>query len=296
LDTLLAVYNDKYEQKNVYREDAFARYLSGILHEADGAWDEAFIDYRRAVEVYRATGSALPEMLLADLVRAAAVVDRIGDVEAFLPGDRIDALIRSIGPPDQGNVVLITFAGNAPRKVQDMVVIPTPHGPIGIAFPQMVVTPPRCSSGRLNLYARDRFFEMDLVLVEDINRIAVKNLDDRKGRVLAKAIARTMAKQVAIHGIARSRDNRDEQRAIAAILNLVNILLVERADTRSWRTLPGQIYMARLHVPAGDYQVELDTCGGNVADLGPLSVEPGSTRYLFRDLRYPLPATVAAEQ
>ena len=133
------------------------------------------------------------------------------------------------------------------------------------------------------------------MLVEDINRIALKNLDDRKGRILAKAIARAVAKQVAIHSIARSQDDRDHQRAIEAILNLVNILLVERADTRSWRTLPGRIYMTRVHVPAGDYAAELAACG-MATDLGHLSVAPGTTRYLFRDLRYPVPTHVETTQ
>lgn len=296
LDTLLAVFNDKYEKKNVYRADAFARYLSGILHEADGAWDDAFIDYRRAVEVYRedyrAYGTALPDMLLADLVRAASAADRMADIEGLVSADPIDPLRRSDGTPDTGSVVFITFAGYAPQKVQDMVVIPTRHGPVGVAFPRMVVTPPRCSQGRLNLYGGDHFFESDLVLVEDINRIAVKNLEDRKGRILAKAIARAVAKQVAIHKIARSSDNRNDQRTIEAILNLVNILVVERADTRSWRTLPGRIYMTRMHVPAGVYAVELQACGGIWADFETLSVEPGTIRYLFRDLRYPVSAGI----
>jgi len=304
LDTLLAIYNDKYDKKNVYKKDAFARYLSGILHESDGQWDEAFIDYRRAVEVYvedyRTYGTGLPEILIADLVRAASVVDRIEEIESLVPGDRpsdrIDRLTRSDDLSDQGKVVFITFAGYAPRKVHDMVVVPTSHGPIGVAFPRMVVTPPRCSNGRLTLYGKDHFFEADLVLVEDINRIAVKNLDDRKGRILVKAIARVVAKQVVIHSIARSSGNRDDQLVIKAILNLFNIFLVERADTRSWRTLPGRIYMTRMYVPAGEYKCKFEGCGGMVADLGPLLVEPGTIRYLFRDLRYPVPASVETTQ
>jgi hypothetical protein len=299
LDTLLAVYNDRYEKKNVYKEDAFARYLSGLLHESDGDWDDAFIDYRRAADVYRDDyrryGVGLPDMLMEDLVRAARVVDRLADIGDLVPPGRIAPQARSDQRPDQGKVVFITFAGYAPEKVQDMVVVPTPHGPVGVAFPRMVVTPPVCSQGRLTLTGKDHVFESELVLVEDINRIALRNLDDRKGRILAKAIARAVAKQVAIHSIARSQDDRDHQQAIEAILNLVNILLVERADTRSWRTLPGRIYMTRIQVPAGDYTAELAACG-KAASLGPLAVAPGTTRYLFRDLRYPVPAKVETIQ
>ena len=292
LDTLLAVYNDKYEKKNVYKEDAFARYLSGILREADGEWDEAFIDYRRAAEVYlndyRAYGTELPEMLEVDLVRAAVKTDRLADISGIVSAERIDALRRSNRQRDQGKVVFITFAGYAPEKVQDMAVAPSPQGPIGVAFPRMVITPPHCDRGRLYLASEERHFETDLVLVEDINRIALKNLDDRQSRILGKAVARAVAKQAAIYGISRSAsDDRNSQQAIASILNLANILLTERADTRNWRTLPGRIYMTRLRVPAGEYKVALHACDEMAADLGPLTVAPGSTHFLFRDLRYP---------
>jgi hypothetical protein len=300
LDTLLALINDKHEKKNRYREDAFARYLSGILHEADGDWDAAFIDYHRAVEVYRDDyqdyGTALPAMLVDDLVRAARIVDRMADIEGLVPEACLAGQPEGqpsrpppVDRPDpEGRVVFITFAGYAPQKVQDMLAVPTPYGPVGMAFPRMEVAPPRCSHGGLTLYGKDQFFEADLVLVEDIDRIAVKNLDDRKGRILAKAIARAAAKQVAIHGISHSTDDRDLRQAIEATLNLVNILLVERADTRSWQTLPGRIYMTRLRVPAGMYAAELDACGQRF-DLGNVQVGSGTTRYLFRDLRYPIP-------
>ena len=291
LDSLLAVYNDKYEKKNVYREDAFARYLSGILHEADGDWDTAFIDYRRAVKIYQtdytAYGTGLPKMLVADLVRAARVVDRLDDIKDLVPDEKMNRE-PSMNQADQGFVVFITFAGYAPQKVQDMLVVPTPYGPVGIAFPRMNVLEPRCSHGRLTLYGEDRFFEADLALVEDINRIAVKNLDDHKGRIMAKAIARAAAKQVAINSLSHSTNDRDLRHAIEIILNLVNILAVEKADTRSWQTLPGRIYMTRLHAPTGEYTAVLDACGHQI-DLGEIQVDGKRPRYLFQDLRYPIP-------
>ena len=297
LDTLLAIYNDKYDKKNVYKEDAFARYLSGILHESDGQWDEAFIDYRRAVEVYledyRAYGTDLPDILITDLARAASVVARFKEIENLVPADSIKHWTRSDDQPEQGKIVFITFAGYAPRKVHDMVIVPTSYGPVGVAFPRMIVTPPRCSNGRLNLYGEGHSFEANLVLVEDINGIAVKGLNDRKGRIMAKAIARAVAKQVAIHSIVRSQDN---QIMLGAILNLFNIFLVERADTRSWRTLPGRIYMTRIYLPAGEYKCEFKSCDGMMEDLGPLTVEAGTTRYLFRDLRYPVQASAETTQ
>jgi len=291
LDTLLAVYNDKYDKKNRYKEDAFARYLSGILHEAAGDLDEAFIDYRRAVQVYQsdyvAYGTATPTILLRDLRRIASALYRSADIEDVFPDGTIDPVYDGNGQAGTGSVVLIAFAGYAPRKVEDMVVLPTSQGPLGVAYPKMVVTPPSCGDGRLVVQSNDQLYEADLELVEDINRIAEKNLDDRKGRILTRTIARVAAKQAAIYGVSRSSNHQDDQESIETLLNLANILLLERADTRSWRMLPGRIYMTRLFVPAGAYEASLQTCGAMAGTWRPFSVDSGSTRYLFRDLRYP---------
>ncbi len=296
LDSLLTLVNAKYEEKNVYREDAFARYLSGIVREADGDQDGAFIDYRRAARVYasdyRAYGTGLPAILAEDLLRVASAVGRTDDVAGLVAIDAGAPTSAFGSRAEAGKVVVIALAGYAPRKVQNMLLIPTPEGPVGVAFPRMAVSPPGCDQHSLHLNGPARRFQGDLELVEDINRIAVKNLDDRMGRILTWALARAVSKQAVIHGISRSSEDRDSQRTIAAMLNLSNVLLLERADTRSWRTLPGRIYMTRLFVPAGAYQVVLNACQGEGrrASLGTLSVHPGSTHYLFCDLRFPVPA------
>src|SRR5207245_9403545 len=45
VDQKLNVFNDRNEKKNVYKEDAFARYLSGILYEARGELNDALVAY-----------------------------------------------------------------------------------------------------------------------------------------------------------------------------------------------------------------------------------------------------------
>ena len=77
----------------------------------------------------------------------------------------------------------------------------------------------------------------DTELVEDINRIALKNLEDRRGRITLKMAARAATKQIAIHKV--------KNKTARELLNIANIF-VERADTRSWRTLPGEIYLGSL--------------------------------------------------
>lgn len=287
LDTLLGLYNAKYEQKNVYGEDAFARYLSGILNEDDGELDEAFIDYQRAAKGYAdyasAYGTPLPQILKEDLFRVAARVGREQDALAAVPDASPEGRQAVWQPQELGRIVYIQLAGQAPRKVADMVVIPLKGGPVPLAFPRMVITPPGCGGGRLELRNTGSEILTEAVLVEDINRIAVKNLADRQARVLARTVARAVAKQVVIGQIANSSDDRNTQKTIRAALDIMN-MFVERADTRSWQTLPGEIYMARVYTAPGTYQVQVADCGQPRA-LAPVTVLAGQTRYIIDDAR-----------
>jgi hypothetical protein len=60
-------------------------------------------------------------------------------------------------------------------------------------------------------------------------------------------------------------------------------LVVERADTRSWRTLPGEIFFTRMFVPPGSYALRAELCEGRSRDLGTVRVGPGETRFLLLD-------------
>ncbi len=104
-------------------------------------------------------------------------------------------------------------------------------------------------------------------LVEDITAIAQKDLADRIGRISAKAMARATAKYAAAraaeHKVKQSQG--DQSGAIVGLLGNIFSLATEQADTRSWRTLPGAIRMARIAVPPGRYTVEVVPYGAGLA-------------------------------
>lgn len=291
LDSLLSLYNTKYEEKNVYKEDAFARYLSGMLHEADSELDDAFIDYYKAVRVYKdyadAYGLSAPAILEEDLLRIAQAVGRLDEARSVVPGSENRSWLKRADTRAMGKVVYIQFSGYAPWKIQDRIVLPTRGGPVTVAFPRMVTVPPACRTGRLILTSTEESIEMQTFLAEDINGIAAKNLDDRKGRVIAKTMARAVTKQVIISGLANQGD---EEAAVAlrVLLNMMN-LFIEHADTRSWRLLPGEIHVSRLYVPEGEYQVAVSLCDRGVRNLEKIRIAAGDTSFLFHDARYPCP-------
>ena len=55
IDHRLNVLSDRTKEKAAYRDDGFARYLSGILYESAGDVNNAFIAYRKAYETFEAT-------------------------------------------------------------------------------------------------------------------------------------------------------------------------------------------------------------------------------------------------
>jgi len=288
LDSLLSLFNEKYDQKNVYKEDAFGRYLSGILHEADNALDDAFIDYRKALITYRDYqkyyGTPAPASLVEDLRRVAAAVDRLADIESLLPLDEVQQRPAPQATRRMGKLVFLQLSGPAPAKTQGQVVVPTARGPVSIAYPRLLLLPPACMEHRLTLASEDVIIAATLDLVQDIGRIALKNLEDKKGRIMAKTIARAVAKQVVIDSLANSSDQNTAV-AMQTALNIANLFL-EQADTRSWRTLPGQIYMARLFIPPGEYTVQSAACDGQSHKLQNILVKAGKTNYIVHDDRF----------
>jgi len=121
-------------------------------------------------------------------------------------------------------------------------------------------------------------------LAQNINKIAVKSLDDRKVRIIAKTIARAVAKQMAIKQISDAAvDNRDKRnrQLVSFFLNTANTLLLEKADTRTWHTLPGEIYISRIFVPEGEYTAYIKRCSGAKKKLDRIRIKAGETRFLL---------------
>jgi hypothetical protein len=74
------------------------------------------------------------------------------------------------------------------------------------------------------------------------------------------------------------RNGIEEEHGTGAALafDLVGVLL-ERADVRSWLTLPNTWHAARLRLPAGVHTLELSSLSGGFSPLGTYDLEPGET-------------------
>jgi len=143
-----------------------------------------------------------------------------------------------------------------------------------IAFPKFVAQPSQVAYARI--YIRGINSEEKTYLMEDITAIAKKNLDDRIGRIRAKAIARAVVKFTTAQTAKKAAAKKYGKEAGIIVGGLLNIAAVvtEEADKRSWRTLPDKIQMARILLPPGNYNIEVHYIGA-VGEILEKKIFPG---------------------
>jgi hypothetical protein len=289
VDLLLRDKSQKITLVKPYEEDAFARYLTGIVYEDEGEWSDAMIAYRKAYEAYqkqlKAFGVAMPEALKHDLIRLA---DREGlddEAKKYREEFKIKDTMSEADLLEHGEVILTVHAGLAPIKRERSTTLPNPATGriLRIALPQYRS---RAQAFGYASLSTDASQSARTARVENIEAIAEKTLDAEMPLITARAIARMAAKD-SIAAVAGASSSNDSGGA-ALIGLLVNVagVVTERADTRSWFTLPGEIHLARLALPPGEYRLKLELHGRDqrLLDSGEIKVtlRRGEKKYFSR--------------
>ena len=122
---------------------------------------------------------------------------------------------------------------------------------------------------------------------QPIGAIAVKNLDNRKGRIAVKAIARATTKYLANRALqAKARERSEGAGLLAWAAGNVFSEVSEQADLRSWQTLPDRVLIGRVLLPSGKHAIEVElttSSGATVAtrNLGEVELRAGQTRFFI---------------
>lgn len=257
LNTLLTLFNDRYEHQNLYKTDAFMLYLSGLIYEALGEVNDAFIDYRNAYTTYAEDywpnyGTAVPPQLLEHLVRTASHLGFSDAVETYV-GKMDPSWTRQPDSRDAARLVVIWENGFIPYKDQRIYREYLQLGDddddgcyVKFAFPVFVARPLAYTRATVTVGGKTASLER----VEDVAQIAIKNLEDRRVRMVAQALTRNILKCTAETQL---KEKNEALGWLFAILTEVT----EQADTRSWLLLPDHIQMTHVLVSPGQYDVDL---------------------------------------
>lgn len=317
----LQVLGDKYTKDNRYKHDAFIHTLMGLIYDADKDYNNAFIAYRNAYNIYqddynKLYGITAPEQLKKDLLRAAY---RTGLPQEVAYYEKEFGM--KFTPPaknDNGDVVFFWLNGLGPVKDEWSVNFTIVRGQgsyvtfvneeYGWSFPfyyQSDEKDPNSGLGQLEFVrvVLPKYVERPLVytnatlihgdehrsleLAEDVNKIAFQSLQDRMLRELGQSLLRLALKKAAEY---RTRKENEDLGAAVGIINFIT----EQADTRNWQTLPHSIYYTRMELPAGEQQLQLTEGGGTgKAQTFDLNIKPGQTVFKSFHTLNALPAGYA---
>lgn len=283
---------DAYGGKNAYKRDAFAHVLLGIIYDAQKNYNDAFIAYRNAIEIYEqdyATGlnTGIPDQLKKDVIRTAYLTGFNEEGKQFEtkfnltyqpPKDSTGSLVffwnEGLGPvkdewsinfyvvPGGGNMIYfenpelnLRFNYNAGGEDQKKSL--SKLKVVRAAFPKYITRNPVYLKGHLinDSLKTDNVLE----LAEPINAIAYKSLNDRMLRELAEALARLAIKQLA------EMEARKENEGLGAAVSILNAI-TEQADTRNWQLLPYSILYTRVELPQGKQSMSLNLSGNGISD------------------------------
>lgn len=227
-----------------YLSGAFVRYLNGMVYEAAGERDSARIEMGKAVEGYKAqnSGFPVPRALTADLARLSA--------GKAAPSEVVFILHNGLGASlDENNI-----------RVANPV--PGQNGPLmfSLAVPKFVKRALPVARVVLSSDSSSSTSEV----VEDVNGIAEKSFNDRLPTIIARGLARMVVKNVAAQEAKKQAGGNPLFNLVADVATNAS----ERADTRTWSLIPGNVLMARLSLPAGKHDVTATYygAGGNVLD------------------------------
>lgn len=282
--------------KVAYKDDALARYISAFLYEGGSQQDlwDSYLDYKnadKAFDLYQQLyATPKPQRLKVDLQRMAQGLGEKDDLAQWQQRDGVQPF-RPLSETrrDRAEVLVLLYDGLAPVKISKADAIPVTLSDgtqqyFQLALPYFVVRANPVPSARLVAGPHTTPFE----LFEDVNSIAVKDLADHRAGILVKATARALVKFQAARAVQKKAKEAGGGAELLAMLgtNLFT-LLSEQADTRSWRTLPGRIWVARLTVAPGDRSLLIDLSQGGdqrVLDLGTQHFAPGEKKVLVKTL------------
>lgn len=287
LNIRLQQLSDRYQSNDKYEHDAFIDVLMGITYEVDKDYNNAFIAYRNAVKYYQEDYAPLfsmsvPNQLKKDLLRMAWLAGLKSEFEQYKVSLQMEDYVYE--PTDGGELIFFWHNGLSPVKAEwgvqfiiqrqgDWVYFSNSSLNLNysfniasqsdrdkrglsslevfrVAFPKYIQRPPYYESATITLNDTTRGFD----LLEDVNKIAFKCLEERMGVEFSKALLRVAMKKAAEYEL------RKEDKTLGSILGVINAI-TEKADTRNWQTLPNTIYYCRVPLKEGSNTIRFEVKG-----------------------------------
>ena len=297
--------------------------IAGDLNNAYVGYRKAEHIYQENVGWTRV---ALPDVLKRDLIRTATRLGLQNEAKQYqelypeVASQRSTKIAKNLA-----QIVVVTYHGQGPRKEDLFIDVPVSldalalvaatkpgfrgssrrtrggkallygiHGRIArIALPRFTLHEKYQALDSIQIRSRSTSLLTQSQRMYDIHAVAEKSLADGYDSLVLRAVARTAIKMATAEGIALGaraavgKKHRDLVGPLVGGLARVFALATEEADIRSWRTLPGEIQLARIWVKPGAYSVAINSRDIQFNAPTPISsahlqLKAGETQFLLQ--------------
>jgi hypothetical protein len=254
-------------------QNAATFYLSGVVYELAGQPNDAYIDYKKALEIMPLNTFLQKDVLR--LARSLGMDDDYGQLKA--------RYAQAIEPPlaaGAGSLVVLVDDEFIPQKQQIKIPIPIMsmehfYGLVMLAFPFYDTAWPAPAPFSVEITGAPGGATQTVC---STRALAVKALKERLPAMLVRQALRAAAKGVT------TKQLTDSFGLLAVIGASVVNYVSEQADLRSWYSLPDTMQMARFALPAGPAQVRVvqATSGATAAMAVPITAGGVTVLYVRR--------------
>ncbi len=272
--------------KDAFKKNAFFDYISGILFEMNGDYNEAFISYKNALNLYNTsyfnynfTQDLFNSTL--DMAKKSNLDEKIEILKKEYP-----KFYQNYKKANTSEVIILSYMGKVPYKISNNLemsifdarqnffigfshykaqtdednkvkdVLKTLNSlasdyTISFSFPEYKKFFYKINAGKILF--NDKKYELEKVL--DIGDIVLKNFEYKKFDIYFKEISRAVLKTSIVNNITKKVEEKNENSVLSSIFGTgLKILsnITEDADKRSWRVLPDKIFMARVPIVHGE--------------------------------------------
>jgi hypothetical protein len=216
--------------------NAFASYISALVYELTGEPDEAYIDLKKAI-----IASPQSRSIQKDLIRLSRKLNNPEDTRQW---EERFGIVGNI-PKKSIDVFVIFSTGLGPYKEAISFPIPIHEGLVFASLPVYSFTPSAPSSGTI---VSDGM-SVETSVVFDTDATAARNLLDDFPIIFVKQIARSYLKAQATSQLAHEHGD------WGAIIGTLFSGITERADLRTWSSLPKEIQVGRAFLPQSTKEI-----------------------------------------
>jgi hypothetical protein len=251
----------------------FARYLSGLVFELNQEPDNAMIAYRKAYRAYQSDNSVIPLMLQEDLLRLSDYLGLSEEHKKFAETFALQDWPGQQQVNQQARAIAFVFNGLIPRKHSLEINVQSPaDGQLHrISTPFYEHRAVRVYNAELSAESTSASSQ----ILDELDKHARAALEQEMPAIIARTIARVSIKNRVVD------KTRDDSPLLSFALNVATFLS-EQADTRAWNTLPQQILVIRLNLPAGSHDLKLTLSGssqpGTIQSWQQVNINQGEAR------------------